>query len=78
MNTVRFDFIAQRHAPHRAIVSVDWRTNEQTVTFSCGHSTECAQHFDIQVGSEMTCRECGRIATRKLPEFSGSSQEVLT
>lgn len=71
MNTARFNFVASKIAPRCKVVDVDWRTNGQTITFDCGHKTEWVAHFDVKPHRDYgTCRECGRLAAKKLPEFS--------
>lgn len=46
-------------------VSVQRRSDGVSVTYTCGHIGEHAQHFAHRVGDDYRCFHCGRAAIAK-------------
>lgn len=67
----RFSFVAVRQRPLREIVGIAEASDGTTLTLSCGHVAQHAQHFTYTLGAKTPCLACGKALASELPEFKG-------
>jgi hypothetical protein len=70
MNNARLRFLASRHAPRRAVVAKDVRTNGTTLTLECGHTGECVPHVSADTIKDWACGDCGAEIVRTAAQYA--------
>ena len=71
MHPARLAYLAGQNAPKRAVVSTAregggcWK-----LTLACGHTGQCAPHFDCSKTREWACGECGVEFVKTSPRWA--------
>ena len=70
MHPARLSFLAIKHAPRRAVVAKEVRTDGTYITLECGHTTTYVPHSDPRSIKDSDCRHCGESYVRAAPQYA--------
>lgn len=60
--------IIDPRGPHRTITAIAESCGPTLITKSCGHTSECANHFTYKLGARIHCYACREAPENLKPE----------
>lgn len=70
MHPARLAFLAGNHRPARRIVMQERTASGTRLTLECGHTGNCAPHFDCSRTETWLCSECGKDYVLTAPQYA--------